>query len=196
MLLNSTRSDQFQFYLPTDIIYEDIAERYQNTFILQPTQMITNIFDLLYDSVQSIDLMPMNAPLVTQNKVVHSTVNGNSLAVPVFYRGAKDIHAAIDKRITITFRLTSGFINYFALLETYFKYHNDKSTPGYFQDMHFIAKYNKQPIYGIDFTGCLFAAISNLRLDATSRDYSEMTFTTTWVFNDIAFRMPSDIIKQ
>lgn len=196
MLLNSTRSDQFQFQLPTDIIYEDIAERYQKTFILQPTQMITNIFDLLYDSVQSVDLMSLNAPIVSQNQVVHSTVNGNKLAVPIFYRGAKDVNAAIDKRITITFRLTAGFINYFALLETYFQYHNDKSTPGYFQDMHFIAKYNKQPIYGIDFKGLVFASISDLKLDATARDYSEMTFSTTWVFNDIAFRMPSDIINQ
>ena len=196
MLLNSTRSDQFQFQLPTDIIYEDIAERYQKTFILQPTQMITNIFDLLYDSVQSVDLMSLNAPIVSQNQVVHSTVNGNKLAVPIFYRGAKDVNAAIDKRITITFRLTAGFINYFALLETYFQYHNDKSTPGYFQDMHFIAKYNKQPIYGIDFKGLVFTSISDLKLDATARDYSEMTFSTTWVFNDIAFRMPSDIINQ
>lgn len=196
MILNSTRTDQFNFYLPSDIIYEDIAKQYNDLYILQPTQLITNIYDLLYDSVQSIDLMDLNAPIVSQDIANHEVTSGVKIAVKRFYRGVKDVNAAIDKRITITFRVTAGFINYFALLETFFKYHNDKSTAPYFQDMHFVAKYNKQPIYGIDFKDCVFASLSNLRLDATNKDYTEQTFTTTWVFNDVSFRLPSDIKKQ
>lgn len=194
MLLNSARTDQYRFELPTDILPEDIANQYNEIFVKQPTQLISNMQDLLYDSVQSVDIMSLNAPIVKQsvaNLVDDKT--GIKRAVDQFFRGSKTIHQTIDKRINITFRMTAGYINYFALLESYLRYHDDKSTADFFQPMRFVSLYNEQPMFAIDFSNCIFAAIDKQRFDLTNTDNSEQTFTTTWVFNNIDFRLPSEI---
>ena len=197
MLLNSARSDQFRFELPVDIIPDDIAKQYDDIFVHQPTQLIDNIHDLLYDSVQSIDIMSLNAPIVRQSVAnLVDDKSGIKRAVDQFFRGSKTVHQTVDKRINITFRMSAGFINYFALLESYLRYHDDKSTPDFFQPMRFVSLYNEQPMFAIDFSNCIFAAIDKQRFDLTNTDTTEQTFTTTWVFNNFDFRLPSEIKKQ
>ena len=197
MLLNSARSDQFRFELPVDIIPDDIAKQYDDIFVHQPTQLIDNIHDLLYDSVQSIDIMSLNAPIVKQSVAnLVDDKSGIKRAVDQFFRGSKTVHQTVDKRINITFRMTAGFVNYFALLESYLRYHDDKSTANFFQPMRFVSLYNEQPMFAIDFSNCIFAAIDKQRFDLTNTDTTEQTFTTTWVFNNFDFRLPSEIKKQ
>ena len=90
MLLNSARSDQFRFELPVDIIPDDIAKQYDDIFVHQPTQLIDNIHDLLYDSVQSIDIMSLNAPIVKQSVAnLVDDKSGIKRAVDQFFRGSK-----------------------------------------------------------------------------------------------------------
>lgn len=197
MLLNSARTDQFRFDLPVDILPEDIAKQYNDIFVNQPTQLISDINDLLYDSVQSIDIMSMNAPIVKQsvaNLVDDKT--GIKRTVDQFFRGSKTVHQTVDKRINITFRMSAGFINYFALLESYIRYHDDKTTHDFYQPMRFVSLYNDQPMFAIDFSNCIFAAIDKQHFDLTNTDTSEQTFTTTWVFNNFDFRLPSEIKAQ
>lgn len=195
MLILDTRSDQFRFDLPIDLIPQDIAETYNKVFVQQPTQIIYDINDLLHDSIQTVSLMGISMPIVTQNVNKVLDDSGMKKSITQFHKGSKTIHQALDKRIQVTCRLTNGGLNYFCCLESLFRYANDKRETIYFQPCRFVATYGgaKKPLFGIDFIDVVFSAISELTYDKTRVDQNVMTFTLTFVYNDIKFRMPSEI---
>lgn len=195
MLLLDTRSDQFSFDLPADLIPEDIADTYNKVFVAQPTQIIYDINDLLHDSIQSVTLMGISMPVVMQN--VNKTLDdtGVKKSITQFYKGSKTVHQSLDKRIMVTCRLVNGGLNYFVAMESLFRFCNNKHETLTFLPCRFVATYGgaKKPLFGIDFKEVLFTALSELRYDKTHTDQSVMTFTMTFVYNDIAFRLPSEI---
>jgi hypothetical protein len=93
-------------------------------------------------------------------------------------------------------RYVMGGINYFALMETYFKFWDDKSTPMFFQPMYYTAMHNKQPMFKIAFKNPIFASLSENTNDVTQLNTQEKTFTMTWVYNSIQFKLPSDINNE
>lgn len=196
MILSSTRPDQFKFDLPVDILPDDIAETYNSVFVHQPAQIVTNMHDLLHDCVSKITIQGLNGPITQQAMKISVDDNGVPHNSYQFQRGAANVESTIDKRITIKMRLVMGGINYFALMESYFRYWNDKSTEMFFQPMYFTSLYNKRPIFKVVFKNVVWASMSGLDYDATMTDRTEQSFDLTFVYNSIQMLQPADILKQ
>lgn len=196
MILSSTRSDAFIFDLPVDILYPEIEDEYNKIFIQQPSQLITSMSDLLHDCVKGINIFGLNAPITSQD--VRNVVDANNVphSNPQFQRGTTTANATIDKRLSIEMRYVCGGLNYFALMQSYLKFWDDKSTPDFFQPFRFTALYANKPIFKIEFRQPIWASISENRYNASTIDTSEKTFTMTWVYNSIVTKLPLDINNE
>jgi len=112
-ILNS-KLNQFLCYLPKNFFYPEIISRW--TPVVKRLKLpYESIEDFVNASIQSVSFPEMNLPLVQQQEA----------QFPISWRGGKEIEPVLDKTITITFKMTEGFITYWILweqIEIYLKY--------------------------------------------------------------------------
>jgi hypothetical protein len=112
-LLNS-KLNQFAIWLPKDFIYPEVRERWTP---------IVNRLKLQYQTLE--DFLNASVQAITFPEVILNPVVQPQTQFAIKYRGGKELEPILDKNITITFKLTEGFITYWMLfdqIEAYQKY--------------------------------------------------------------------------
>jgi hypothetical protein len=105
MILNAL-NNQFVVQFPKNFFYPEIHARW--TPIVKRLKLpYESIEDFINASVQNITFPAVELPVVEQTQAQYR----------IGYRGGKELEAVIDKNLTITFKLTEGFISYWILFE-------------------------------------------------------------------------------
>lgn len=105
MILNNL-SNQFIIRFPQSFFYTEIRDRW-GPIVKRLKLPYENLEDFMNSSIQSIDF-----PAVELN-----TVEQAQQQFRVTYRGGKELEPIFDKNLTLTFKLSEGFITYWILFE-------------------------------------------------------------------------------
>lgn len=128
MLSLKSRKDAFRLILPNEFIPKEIDEKYtkvladSHSFIVKP-------IDFINESIQSVAVFGFNDMTMNQEQLRYYQNSKSSMPLgnaSFNYRSFTNPEQLLDKTLTLTFRHTLGYLNYFILMETAFKqYHRD-----------------------------------------------------------------------
>jgi hypothetical protein len=104
-ILNSKLS-QFVIWFPKDFFYPEIRERW--------TPVVKRL-KLPYQSLE--DFFNATVQSVTFPEVTLNTVTQPQTMFQIKYKGGKELEPMLDKNLTITFKLSEGFITYWMLFD-------------------------------------------------------------------------------
>jgi len=105
MLLNSINS-QFVVLFPKNFFYPEVAKKW-GPVVKRLKLPYENIEDYINASVQGISFPSVELPPVEQGQGQFK----------IRYRGGKELEPILDKNLTVTFKLSEGFISYWMLFE-------------------------------------------------------------------------------
>lgn len=105
MILNAL-NNQFVVQFPKNFFYPEIHARWADV-VKRLKLPYETVEDFINASVQSINFPAVELPTIEQTQHQYR----------ITYRGGKELEPVIDKNLTITFKLTEGFISYWILFE-------------------------------------------------------------------------------
>jgi hypothetical protein len=105
MLLNSL-NNQFVIRFPTNFFYPEIREKW-NPVVKRLKLPYENLEDFMNSSVQSLNFPAIDLPIQEQPQQQFR----------IGYRPGKELEPLFDKNLTLTFKLSEGFITYWILFE-------------------------------------------------------------------------------
>lgn len=105
MLLNSLQN-QFIIRFPKSFFYPEIHERWE-PIIKRLKLPYENLEDFMNSAVQNLNFPAVDLPVVEQGQQQFR----------IAYRPGKELEPLFDKNLTLTFKLSEGFITYWILFE-------------------------------------------------------------------------------
>jgi len=112
-ILNS-KANMYVIWFPRDFFYPEVRERW--------TPVVKRL-KLPYDSLE--DFINATVQSVTFPEFSFSNVSQPQTMFNITYRGGKELEPSVEKTISVSFKLTEGFISYwmfFDQIELYRKY--------------------------------------------------------------------------
>lgn len=135
-----------------------------------------NLDDYISSTVQTVNFPGWKMDKVTQTRM-HGAKQDFKGAVPV-----KDLQ---ERRFSIQFKLSDGFLNYFMLYNNSIEYLDFKNKTLYFDDFKLLLLNNEGYMIGtIDFRQLILTGISDVKLDYTNMERAGNTFTLDFNYND------------
>jgi len=105
MLLNALNS-QFVVRFPKGFFYTDIVKKWDP--VVQRLKLpYQSLEDFINSTIQSVTFPAVELPNVTQPQGMFQ----------IQYRPGKELEPLLEKNLTVTFKLTEGFISYWVLFE-------------------------------------------------------------------------------
>jgi hypothetical protein len=114
MSILNAKLNQWAIWVPQDFFYPEIRERWTP---------VVNRLKLPYLSLE--DYINATVQSITFPEVILPQANQPQTMFNIKYRGGKELEPTLDKNITITFKLSEGFISYwmfFDQIELFQKY--------------------------------------------------------------------------
>jgi hypothetical protein len=105
MILNSL-ANMFVVQFPKNLFYPEIRTKWEPV-VKRLKLPYETVEDFINASVQSITFPAVELPVVEQTQQQYK----------IAYRGGKELEAVLDKNLTVTFKLTEGFISYWIMFE-------------------------------------------------------------------------------
>jgi hypothetical protein len=105
MILNSL-NNQFVIQFSKNMFYSEVRKKWEPV-VRRLKLPYESIEDFINASVQSINFPSVELPIVEQQQQQYK----------IAYRGGKELEAVLDKNLTLTFKLSEGFISYWILFE-------------------------------------------------------------------------------
>jgi hypothetical protein len=106
MSILNAKLNQYVVWFPKNFFYKEIADRWLPEIkrLKLPYESVEDFFNA---TVQSMTFPEVVLKNVTQPQVMYN----------IMYRGGKELEPTLEKNITVTFKLTEGFITYWMLFE-------------------------------------------------------------------------------
>jgi hypothetical protein len=112
MILNS-RNSNFIVNFPKGWFYKEVEDKYK-IYLKRFPVPYTNLTSFVNYSIQSCTF-----PAFTAETVEQSTQNMHTT-----WKGGFDLDLYVDKQITITFKTTESFVNYFAMMDQFTQFYH------------------------------------------------------------------------
>ena len=106
MSILNARLSQYVIWFPNDFFYPEIREHWTPVVNRLKLQYLT-LEDYFNATVQSITFPEVVLTPLTQPQTMFQ----------IKYRGGKELEPLLDKNLTVTFKLTEGFITYWMLFD-------------------------------------------------------------------------------
>lgn len=106
MSILNAKLNQFAIWFPKDFFYPEVRERW--------TPIVKRL-KLQYQSIE--DFFNATVQSVTFPEIVLPTVSQPQTMFQIQYRGGKELEPILDKSLTVTFKLTEGFLTYWMLFD-------------------------------------------------------------------------------
>lgn len=106
MSLLNAKLNQYAIWFPRDFFYPEIRERW--------TPIVKRL-KLQYQSLE--DYFNATVQSITFPEIMLNPAEQAQTMYRIRYRGGKELEPILDKNLTITFKLTEGFITYWMLFE-------------------------------------------------------------------------------
>lgn len=186
MVLNAKGND-FIFRFPNNFFPTHIVDRYTKLLKQLPTSY-KDIGEYINSTIQSISFPDLNANLVTQK---------GQYKTPRIYRSGYDVAKLLDKTITVEFKLTEHFINFFFLQECFidfFSYDRDDNRttdtyPEFLPDVIFnITSLDGFVTIKLIYQDLLYNKLTNpMKFNYSDVKNTYKTFSLEFKYNDIDF---------
>lgn len=118
MSILNAKLNQWAIWFPQDFFYPEIRERW--TPIVKRLKLpYLSLEDYFNSTVQSITFPEVTLNTVTQPQTMFQ----------IRYRNGKELEPILDKNLTVTFKLTEGFITYWMLFDQIelFQFYSEKA---------------------------------------------------------------------
>lgn len=188
-LLSRPRGDLFQLIFPPDFIPENIRRIWQPYIERMPT-VIEDVDSFIAESVQTVSLPPVNYEPVEQQsyeKTSHTSYTKKHKS-PIH---SQDLP---DKSISVTFRMTDGYANYFILKQSLVWRFDHEQRPPYLPWIKVLAF----DVEGNIMTQEQYVDVNFHGLDEYSLSYSDVqqnfqTFNAAFSFSRSEFKYPGEL---
>lgn len=196
MLSSNPRGDKFATHLPKNFFDPEISKKY-NKYIKLQDSYFNDIISIINESIMRVSIPGLEQELISQRTV--SGQGGNIEQDITLHKANKPLEEVIETNtITVTFRHLDSFINYFYLMEMFYKKYAKQTTDSRFMLPITLLNVDKIPVFVAVFDQCLFKSIQGLELsfDSTNREFKEFTCDFTFSNFSIVFDMPLGNLKQ
>lgn len=174
MHLNS-KLNQLVFYFPPNFWSKDIIDQYKG-FYNQMQLPYDNIDDFVLSTLQSISFPPFKIGTAQQIGYRGSERD---------YKGAGPLKDDIERKFTLTFKSTEGFMNYMLIWNNMINYLDFRNKTQYFDAMHLGILNNEGYLMEmITFKKVILTGISNFELNHGMSDPGFNKFTVDFTYND------------
>jgi len=184
-MLHSPKSDSFVLILPDNFIYPSIIERYKPIFDAK-NFMFSNIHDFLNATVTGVNFTGI------KTKVQEQTLGKESRKQR--YRSGINAKEQTNKELVVNFKMTTGFLNYFMMLDQLVQYNdstNEGGNPSLVGNDTFLNSITLL-ILGNDgniwferiYDGIVINSIDDLNLSKEAVKYKSLDFTVRFAYND------------
>lgn len=183
-MINS-RNDLFRVDLPLSFIPNEIQLKYEE-YIKRLSFNLTSAVDLVNFSIQSITIPSFSFEPVEQWSSGLENTREPKRGSSRLFRPATNINSLIDRKLTLTLQLLDGNINYWILLDTFFKHYSYAEEKPFIQDIiHKIIDAEGNHLISIVYKDCIFTGISEFTSSYSETMPDFKTFTIDFSFNSI-----------
>lgn len=193
------RFDTFRFALPKELVPDEIYQKWYDVLNRYDKNVIREPIDIINESIQSVEVGGTGDSTIEQNQTYH---NPNTKRIEphskVTYRSSKNPVDLIPNELTITFRHTQGFYNYFLLFESWFYHYAKENTEDGFVPFLYIEIMDEmgEVVDHVSFSHPVFDSIDSLQLSYNKTDRSFETFTCKFKYSNIDFELGPAPKKQ
>lgn len=195
MFSPNPRADKFTTQLPTDFFLPEICEKY-NRYIQLQNSYFTTINQVVNESIQTLEIPGLSQELRTETTTSADSGSASGVMTDVtLYPDTRPLEEIIESNtITVQFRHLDSYINYFFLMETFYKMYNQKTTN---DERRFILpvtclSIDNHPVFNVIFSKCLFKGINGLSLGYNQQARDFRTFSCEFAYSDfsVEFDLP------
>ena len=171
-LLNS-RLNAFSIWFPKDFFYPEIRERW-TPVVKRLKLQYQSLEDFFNASVQSVTFPEVRLEPVIQPQNMFQ----------IRYRGGKELEPILDKMITVTFKLTEGFITYWMLFEQIEMFMKYKDTSPFWPSMYIsFLDHHGYELVVFEFKKLIPIALSQFNVNYATVGADFNTFTLNLAYN-------------
>lgn len=174
----SARGTSYKLIFPKTFIPEEIKSKYRDVIHAVPGQLIQDPTEFLNYSVQSF-----STPTISYQPIEQEDHPGWVKR----YRSVLPLEQGVEHDITISFKVTDGFINYFMMLDIYKWYYG-------VDDLKYVPSPLIEFMDGqgncwskLQLKDMLFIGLSGLDLNSTSNQLDTLTFTASFTCDSAEF---------
>lgn len=183
-MILGAKSNSFVFRFPHRFIPEELETKY-NTYLKRLPTPFESISDYINHTIQSVTIPSVSADEVEQINGRKTTVDGKNISKhPQYWRQSLDLQRVIPKEFTVNFKSSDGYLNYWALFETFMWYLTVTNKEDYFPDMsltyldrdgyEMLVIFMRQP---------LMKSISEVEMNYSSTSMEFKSFSVTFKYN-------------
>jgi len=174
MILNS-KHNQFVFYFPPNFWYDGVKEQY-NDFYKSLLLPYDNVDDYVLSTLQSVSFPGWSISPTRQTGYRGSERD---------YKAAAPVKDVIEKKFSLTFKMTEGFMNYALFQNNAIHYLDHENTIQYFDNM-ILGLLNNEGFLmeTITFKKVIMKGMSSFNLDYSSVDSTFNKFNVDFLYND------------
>lgn len=175
MILNA-RANSFYFVFPKGFFPDEVQSKYFE-YIKSQSLPYDTLTQYMNSTIQSVTFPSLNLTSATQVRPLGKTIT---------YQSAAPIQNLFSQGFNVTFRMASGFINYFVMLETMLIHLNFKNPNLFVENLPLqILDNSGNVISTCQFKGVTLASLSELNLNYTQNAPTPTTFTAGFNYNYI-----------
>lgn len=183
MNLNS-RGDLYGIKIPKTFFHDGTIEKFKE-YIKQLDITYNDVDDFVNSTIQSVSIPNINFdPIVQQRSGFDIRKRGRT----TLYKAANDVQELFDRSFTVTFAMTSGYINYWVMLDLFLYWYSFPNPEPFVFDLPiFIKDDNGRIIFKVIFEKVLYNGLSEYELNFTDNGPTIKTFDATFGFNNLKF---------
>ena len=173
MILNA-RANSFFFVFPKGFFPSGVEDKYFQ-YIKSQSIPYDTLTQYMNSTIQSVTFPSLSASSVTQTRPLGKTIT---------YQSATPIQNMFSQGFSVTFRMASGFINYFVMLETMLEHLNFKNPNLFVENLPLQVLDNSGNVIStVQFKGVTVASLSELNLNYTQNAPTATSFTAGFNYN-------------
>jgi hypothetical protein len=173
MSILNAKLNQYAVWFPKDFFYPEIRERWTPVVKRLKLQYQT-LEDFFNASVQAVTFPELRLDPVIQPQSQFS----------IRYRGGKELEPILDKMLTVTFKLTEGFITYWMLFEQIESYMKYAETSPFWPSMYIsFLDHHGYELVVFEFQKIIPIAMSQFNISYASVAAEFSTFTLNLAYN-------------
>lgn len=198
MFSPNPRSDKFVLKFPKNFFHESVSKKY-NKYIKLQNSYFTSIEQIINESVMRVEIPGLEQQLVSQTTSTGDTGSGAVGSQDVtLYPDNRPLEEVISSNtINVTFRHLDSYINYFYLMELWYKWYLSNQKDARFILPITCLSSDDYPVFNVIFSKCIFQSIQgiNFGYDNQNRDFKE--FNCSFVYSDfeVEFDLPQGLAK-
>lgn len=191
MFTLKSRKDGFRLLLPNGFLPKEIEEKYSKV-LMDSHSFIVKPLDFINETIQGVAAFGFNDMTMQQEQLRY--YQGSDSNMPLGnanfnYRAFTNPEALLDRTLTVTFRHTLGYLNYFILMETAFKQYHRDTTYDQLPDAFYLEMTNEYgAVYArVKLSNPMIDGIDMISLNYTAPVAESDTFNVIFKYTDYEY---------